>query len=90
MLMYQKIMFDRYYCLEKFIFHCMQKGADARITRRRFDNAAFRAYTNVSLTSQKNACYSSRFYDDVKFCEGPGILHAKSRIHVLTARELPC
>ena len=27
---------------------------------------------------------------DVKFCDGPGILHSKSRIHVLTARELPC
>ena len=28
--------------------------------------------------------------DDVRFCDGPGILHAKSRIHVLTACELPC
>ena len=28
--------------------------------------------------------------DDVKFCDGSGILHAKSRIHVLTACELPC
>ena len=28
--------------------------------------------------------------DDIKFCEGPGILHTKSRIHVLTPRELPC
>ena len=25
--------------------------------------------------------------DDVKFCDGPGFLHAKSRIHVLTARD---
>ena len=28
--------------------------------------------------------------DDVKFCDGPGILHAKSRIHVLTPRGLSC
>ena len=28
--------------------------------------------------------------DDVKFCDSPGTLHAKSRIHVLTACELPC
>ena len=28
---------------------------------RRFENAAFRAYTNVSITSQNNACYSARF-----------------------------
>ena len=28
--------------------------------------------------------------DDVKFCDGPGILHAKSCIHVLTPHELPC
>ena len=68
----------------------MQNGADARVTRQRFDNAAFRAYTNVSMTSQNNACYSLVLCDDVKFCEGSGILHAKSRIHVLTARELPC
>ena len=28
--------------------------------------------------------------DDIKFCDSPGTLHAKSRIHVLTALELPC
>ena len=28
--------------------------------------------------------------DVVKFCDGPGILHAESHIHVLTPRELPC
>ena len=28
--------------------------------------------------------------DDVKFCDGPRILHTKSCIHVLTPRELPC
>ena len=48
--------------LEKFIFHCMQNGADARVTRRCFNNAAFRAYTNVTVMSQNNACYS-----DTKF-----------------------
>ena len=43
----------------------MQHGADARVTRRRFDNAAFRAYTNVSMTSQNNAYYSAVLCDDV-------------------------
>ena len=28
--------------------------------------------------------------DDLKFCDDPGTLHVKSRIHVLTALELPC
>ena len=69
-----------------FIFHCMQNGAVARVTRRRFDNATFRAYTNVTATSQNNDQATVR----VLFDDGPGILHAKSRIHVLTARELPC
>ena len=73
-----------------FIFYCMQNGADARVTRRRFDNAAFRAYTNVTVTSQNNACYSARLCDDLKFCDGPGTSHANSCIHVLTACELPC
>ena len=68
----------------------MQNGADARVTRRRFDNAAFRAYTNLTVTSQNNACTVGVLCDDLKFCDGPGILHAKSRIHVSTARELPC
>ena len=34
---------------------------DVLTLRRRFDNAAFRAYTNVTVTSQNNACYSARF-----------------------------
>ena len=33
----------------------MQNGVDARVTRRRFDNAAFRAYTNVTVTSSIRA-----------------------------------
>ena len=70
MLMYQNSMFDHYYCigyiltrncLKKFIFHCMQNDADGRVTRRLFNNAAFRAYTNVTVMSQNNACYSARF-----------------------------
>ena len=65
----------------------MQNGADARVIRRRFDN---RAYTNVSMTSQITLATVHVLCDDVKFCEGPGILRAKTRIHVLTARELPC
>ena len=67
----------------------MQNGADASVTRWSFDNAAFRAYTNVSMTSQILLATVHVLCDDVKFCDGPEILHAKSRIHVLTARELP-
>ena len=73
-----------------FIFYCMQNGADARVTRRRSDNAAFRAYINVTVTSQITLATVRVLCDEVKFCEGPGTLHAKSRIHVLTAPELPC
>ena len=68
----------------------MQNGANARVTRRHFNNAAFRVYTNVTVMSQNKLATVHVLRDDVKFCDGPGILHAKSRIHVLTARELPC
>ena len=40
--------------------------------------------------SHKITLATVRVLCDVKFCDGPGILHAKSRIHVLTAHELPC
>ena len=62
----------------------------SRITRRRFDNAAYMAYTNVTLTSQNNVATVRVLCDDIKLCDSPGILHAKSRIHVLTQHELPC
>ena len=68
----------------------MQNGADAHVTRQRFDNAAFRAYINVTMMSQNKLATVHVLCNDVKFCDGPGILHAKSRIHVLTACELPC
>ena len=68
----------------------MQNGADPRVTRRRFDNAAFRAYTNVTVTSKITLATVRVLCDDVKLCDGPEILNAKSRIHVLTARELHC
>ena len=58
----------------------MQNDTDASITKRHFDNAAFREYTNVTVTSQNNATVRV-------LCDD---LHAKSRIHVLTACELPC
>ena len=77
-------------CLKTFTFPCVQNGVDARVTRRRSDNAAFGTYTNVTVTSQNNICSSARLCDEVKCCDGPGILHAKSRVHVLTPRELPC
>ena len=73
MLMYQKSMFDPYYCMgdvltsnnvenvsKRLFFACVQNGVDARVTMRHFDNAAFRAYAHVTVTSRNNVCYSVR------------------------------
>ena len=68
----------------------MQNGAGARVTRRRFDNAAFRAIQTSQSRHKITLATVHILCDDVKFCDGPGILHIKSRIYVLTARELPC
>ena len=68
----------------------MQNGADAGVTRRLFDNA-LSGHTQTSQWRHKITLATVRVLcDDVKFCDGPEILHAKSRIHVLTACELPC
>ena len=70
----------------------MQNGADARVIRRRFDNATpLSENTQTSQGRHKITLATVRVLcDDVNFCDGPGILQAKSRIPVLTARELPC
>ena len=56
MLIYQKSMLDRYYCIkhfslenvgEKVLFTCIFKGAEEHVTCERFENAASRAKTNV-------------------------------------------
>ena len=51
----------------------------------------FSGHTETSQWHHKITLATVRVLsDDVKFYDGPGILHAKSRIHALTARELPC
>ena len=100
MLMYQKSIFDRYYCISTF---CRSKTLEkllrkvffpvpimARKARSSdcFENAASRAKTNVILTSRNNVCYCVD--DDVNFCDGPGMHICKTAIRALTARELPC
>ena len=83
MLMYQKIMFDRYYCmktfclsktlekmLRKYIVSCVYNGVERHVICERFENADPRAKTNGILTSA--TVYVT--YDDVSFCDGPGML----------------
>ena len=84
MLMYQKSMFDRYYCIEHFfrlktsekllqkhIFTCTYNGMEQHVTCDRFGNAASMAKTNVIATVHFTD-------DDVSFYEGPGMLICKT------------
>ena len=63
MLMYQKSMFDRYYCIEHFfrsktlekllqkvIFACNYNGAEKHVTCEHSENAASRAMINIIAT----------------------------------------
>ena len=63
MLMCQKSMTDRYYCIKHFfrsktlekmpqkvLFTCTYNGAETHVTCERFENAASRAKTNVIAT----------------------------------------
>ena len=74
MLMYQKSMFDRCYCIKtfsrsktlekihrKFFFRVLFTGAENHVTYERFENAASRAETNVMLTSRNYVCYCARY-----------------------------
>ena len=84
MLMYQKSMLDRYYCikhiffsktleklLQKVLFTCTYYGAEKHVTCKRFENAASRAKSNVIATVH--------FTDDnVSIYDGPGILTRKT------------
>ena len=51
----------------------------------------FSGHTETSQGHHKITLATVRVLsDDVQFYDGPGVLHAKSRIHALTARDLPC
>ena len=82
--MYQKSMFDHYYCIKKFfrsktlekllqnvLFTCTNIGAEKHITCECFENAASRAKTNVIATVHFTD-------DDVSFYDGPGMLIRKT------------
>ena len=75
--MYQKSMFDRYYCIKHFfrsktlekshqkvIFTCTYNGAEKHVTCKCFENVASRAKTNVIATVHF-------IDDDVSFYYGP-------------------
>ena len=97
--MYQKSMFDRYYCIkiiffcsktleklfQKVLFSCTYNGTEKHVTCERFENAASRAKTNVIAIVHVTD-------DDTSFCDVPGMLirFVKPQSRALTARELPC
>ena len=96
-LMYQKSMFDCYYCikhfffrsktleklLQKVLFTCIYNGAETHVTGERFENAASKAKTNVIATVHFTD-------DDVSFLTAPECLFIKPQSRALTALGLPC
>ena len=84
MLMHQKTMFDRYYCikhffrsktlkklLQKVLFICTYNDTEKHVTCESFENATSRAKTNVIATLHFPD-------DDVSFYDGPGMLIRKT------------
>ena len=72
MLMYQKSLFDRYYCIKTFSrsktlekiprkLSCTYYGAERQVTCQRFKNATSKANTNVMLASRNYVCYCARY-----------------------------
>ena len=94
MLMYQKSMFDRYYCIKAFVFArkpefaskslftCTYYGTEKNVTCKRFGNPAFRAKTNVIATVH---WWWRQF-----LCQPWNALFVKPQSRALTACELPC
>ena len=83
-LMYQKSMFECYYCIKHFFrsktlekllqqvpFTCTYNGAKKHITCERFENVAFKAKTNIIAI-----VHFTR--GDVSFYDGPGMLIRKT------------
>ena len=85
MLMYQKSMFDHYYCiktcffclktleklLQKVLFTCTYNGAEKHFTCKCFENTVSRTKTNVIATVQFTD-------DDISFYDVPGMLIRKN------------
>ena len=55
-----------------------RSGIEARVTWRRFENAAFRAYTNVFMASQSIFTTVRVIRDNVKFCDSSESYSAQS------------
>ena len=95
MLRYQKNMFDRCYCIKRFLFSlgnfgeiaskmfftCSYNGAEKHVTCESSENAASRAKTNAIVTVHFTV-------DDVSFYHGPECLFVKPQSCALIAREL--
>ena len=83
MLMYQKSIFDRYYCIKTFsrtktlekmprkgLFRALYTGAKRHVTCERFENAASRAKTNAMSTSEITFATVHVSNDDASVCVG--------------------
>ena len=100
--MYQKSMFGRYYCIGHVLTsNNVENVLERSFSLVSRMAPMFTLLGDVLITpltghtQMSQLCHKIMFatlcvlYGDVKFCDGPGILHAKSCIHVLTPHELP-
>ena len=89
MLMYQKSMFDCYYCIKSFccsktleklfqkvLFPCTYNGAEKHVTCELFENATSRE-NNVTLHHEIAFATVPVTDDDISFCDGPRMLFHK-------------
>ena len=98
MLVYQKTMFDRYYCikifchlnsLEKRFILYYYNGAQKHEEFVGFENACSRATTYVILTSLIAFISMHVTVDDVNFYDRLGCVYVTNKSSASTARELP-
>ena len=62
---------------KSFFFPCTYNGAERQVTCERYENAAD-VTNHVILTSRITFATVPVTYDDVSFCDGPGILNGKA------------
>ena len=100
MLVYQKTMFDRYYCIKSFcrlktlgkpfkkFFLYYYNGGQKHERLVGFEKkACYRAKTYVNLKSLNYVHFCTN--DDVNFCDGLECVYVKYKSRASTARELP-
>ena len=101
MLVYQKIIFDRYCCVwsfchlktlekrfEKFILY-RYDGTQKHKAFVGFENACSRATTYVFITYQSMFISIHVTVDDVSFCDGLDCVYVQCEIRASTAPEMP-